>query len=334
MIRTVRVLKALALAGSTILPTAALSQGLPPGPGNEFETPGLDGSRRIVEGGAAAVSGLTFSEEISDVRRSGAGIGTASGLGFTTRNLVTQGAASDTGFSAFASLSFTDIQGDFSGSATKFVAGIDRSFSDGATIGLLVIHDDSTTDPQIFTPFEIDRQETLIGPYASTPLNDVFSVDSFFAVGTADYDIEGVEFSTDKWIAGATLSAVVPNGDGELIPFIGVSAINEELPSYTVGPLGYSSSTMQTQILTIGTDAYYAPIDTARALILPFSSIELDFAKTRSSNLFDDSYTAVRVGGGAVFGFDAGALELKAEYSSSSDDYDTLSASAFFGLQF
>ncbi|MEO0831119.1 MAG: hypothetical protein AAFY03_11780, partial [Pseudomonadota bacterium] len=53
---------------AALLPFCALAQTFP---GGETEEPIYNTTSRVLDGGAAAVSGLTFSEEVSDIRRNG-----------------------------------------------------------------------------------------------------------------------------------------------------------------------------------------------------------------------------------------------------------------------
>lgn len=237
------------------------------------------------------------------------------------------------GVNALAGVTARRLSGTYSGHTADLLFGADTFVGDRSVIGILGDFTQGSID--IPAGLTVESRAFLAGPYFATQLSETLTIDGFILYGKPRYEVNGAEFKGEKLMGGLTLSGSIPTEIAEFVPFAGISAAREELPSFTDASfVFYPATTARTRIATIGTTAYFAPTERPNAIIQPFASLEVDFARFDDGFGTDNDFRTARIGAGMDVVMNSGVLELGLQASSSTDSTRVVGAKIFYSFGF
>lgn len=206
---------------------------------------------------------------------------------------------------------------DYEGHSVDFLVGADWLVARATLVGLMVGL--GTLDVDDSSGASTDADALTLGVYAAHQFPAGFRIDGYLAYSAVDYDANGTDLDTDRYMGGLTVSGTVALAAGTLTPRSSLLAAYEDFPA---GTGVVTAGEAQRYQLSVG-----ARFDGASPIpgtgLMPYGSLDVEFASYEDSDGDSFEYVAPRVGLGVAGGLAGGTLGVGLDIGQSAKDvYD------------
>lgn len=193
------------------------------------------------------------------------------------------------------------------GSSADLLVGGDRLVADRALIGLFAGAGRAELED---TASIAKAMSTLVGAYFARKFERDIILDGYLALGTAEYEVDGAEFDTDRTFAGLTLSGVYEGRAGSFQPRLRIAGSWEDFPAYAGSGGGVPAGTAHSLRASLGGRFdWAAPL--GRTDLRPFLSLDLEYGDAESATGIGSDFVAPRLGLGIAGQVGKGYLDAE-----------------------
>ena len=220
-------------------------------------------------------------------------------------------------YSAWGSLSGRVYRDGLEGHSVDFVVGADRFVTPQTLLGLMF--GGGVTDLEDNDGNNASARSFLVGTYGAHQYASGLMTDGYLAYSGANYEADGIDIDTDRFLLGVSLSGEMVQPTGVLTPRMRLDAAWEQFPDDIDEVAG---GTARRAVLGIGARYDWTTLIVGTGLS-PFLSADMEFGWSESASGTSDKFASPRIGLGVSGVLAGGSLSTGFDIGrTTSETYD------------
>ena len=220
-------------------------------------------------------------------------------------------------YTAWGSLTGRVYRDGLEGHSVDFVVGADRFVAPETLVGLMF--GGGVTELEDNDGNSASAHSFLVGTYGAHQYASGLMTDGYLAYSGANYEADGIDIDTDRFLIGVSLSGEMVQPTGVLTPRMRLDAAWEQFPDDIDEVAG---GTARRAVLGIGARYDWTTLIVGTGLS-PFVSADMEFGWSESANGTSDKFASPRIGLGVSGVLAGGSLSTGFDIGrTTSETYD------------
>ena len=192
------------------------------------------------------------------------------------------------------------FNGDIDGDGAELTLGADWELPSGLIIGGILSVGSYDLEAE---GSEVEISSLTYGPYLSKQVSDLYSIDALITYSRPEYDIDGTEFTAERWAGDIRATADYSMGANDVSSFVSIGGYRERQP----GAGALAERDISQVRAAIGTKIIFNPMADFR----PFVSMAAEHVSFDAGAGADRvSHTSPRIGLGFAYDINGGRIDF------------------------